>query len=277
MSRVRALASRAARSLPVQRRRPRHEYRYVFVVTYGRSGSTLVQGLLNTLPRTLVRGENNLYVLPLFRARAQLLSFRRTHRSHNPRVSHSAFYGLHEIDPAAFVESTRDLVTRNLLGSVPPRQVDVLGFKEVLWHRIRREEQAAFFNFLERAFPGCRYVLNERDVENVVGSGFWQSRDRDTALRAIQRVQEIQQFLRESRPRRVLDLRYELLTSDDDGVSDAQLRALAEFVHGSCDDRLLDQLRETRHTGHGPFPFGRSRGRRGDEDTSEESAGAEKA
>src|SRR3954464_1127587 len=41
---------------------------FVFVVTYGRSGSTLVQGLLNALPGTLVRGENNFYILPLFQA-----------------------------------------------------------------------------------------------------------------------------------------------------------------------------------------------------------------
>jgi len=34
--------------------------RYVFVVTYGRSGSTLMQGLLNALPGVLVRGESSL-------------------------------------------------------------------------------------------------------------------------------------------------------------------------------------------------------------------------
>src|SRR5215213_881342 len=31
---------------------------YVFVVTYGRSGSTLLMGLLNSIPGYLVRGEN---------------------------------------------------------------------------------------------------------------------------------------------------------------------------------------------------------------------------
>ena len=32
---------------------------YVFVMTYGRSGSTLLMGLLNTIPGYLVRGEND--------------------------------------------------------------------------------------------------------------------------------------------------------------------------------------------------------------------------
>jgi hypothetical protein len=259
LSRARALAGRVKRRV----RRPTvvPTYRYVFVVTYGRSGSTLVQGLLNTLPRTLVRGENNLYILHLYRAWASVRKFRGVHRRHKPRVSHSAFYGLHEITPASFVESTRSLVTGHLLGSVAPKEVDVLGFKEVLWHRIRPSETESFFEFLDRTFPGCRFLLNERDHEKVVGSGFWQGHDEDEVVRAIERVEEIQGFLRETRPERVLDLRYELLTSEDQATSDAQLRSIAEFVTGSCDDALLGALRETRKTGHGPYPFGKSRGR----------------
>jgi hypothetical protein len=261
VSRTRAVVQRARRL--VSRSAPERRYRYVFVVTYGRSGSTLVQGLLNTIPRTLVRGENNFYVLHLFRAMSAVQAFRRTHLKHNPRVTHSAFYGLHEITPESFVDHTRGLVTGHLLGDVAPDAVDMLGFKEVLWHRVRPSETKAFFGFLDRAFPGCRYVLNEREQERVVGSGFWQSQDKDEVLKAIRRVEEIQGFLRETRPGRTLDLRYELLTSEDQAVSDAQLRALAEFVHSSCDDDLLARLRETRKTGHGPYPFGQSRDRRG--------------
>lgn len=242
------------------RKKPK-TYGYVFVVTYGRSGSTLVQGLLNTLPRTLVRGENNMYVLHLFRAMQSVQAFRKTHLKHNPKASHSAFYGLNEITPASFVDSTRTLVTGHLLGSVAPDEVDRLGFKEVLWHKIRPAETAAFFTFLDKTFPDCQFVLNERNHDKVVGSGFWQGQDEEEVLQAIARVEEIQAFLRETRPERVLDLRYELLTSEDQPTSDAQLRSVAEFVTGSCDDALLDALRETRKTGHGPYPFGKSRGR----------------
>lgn len=264
MGSLRSLASRTAWRSGLRRppRLRRRRYRHVVVVTYGRSGSTLVQGLLNGLPRTLVRGENNLYVLHLFRALAAVEQFRRLHLKHDPRSSSSAFYGLHEARPGAFVASTRDLLRRNLLGGVPPSEVDVLGFKEVLWHRVKVQEQEAFFDFLDKVLPGCLYVLNERDVDAVVDSGFWQARDRTEALVAVERVQELQQFLRDTRPGRTLDVRYELLTSPDQATSDAVIRSIAEFVHGSCDEQLLARLRQTRRTGHGPFPFGSSRGRR---------------
>jgi hypothetical protein len=239
--------------------RPQH--RHVVVVTYGRSGSTLVQGLLNALPRTLVRGENNLYVLPLFRAYAAVVAFRRQHLTHNPRADHSAFYGLHEVRPESFVRNARGLVGRHLVGSESPGDYDVLGFKEVAWHRIRDDELAPFFDYLDRVLPECRFVLNSRAFDDVVVSGYWKGNDLDQVTRKIRRVEQIQQFLRDTRPERVLDVRYEDLCSNDPAVADASMRALAEFTVGTCDEALLQRLRETARVGHGPFPFGASRTR----------------
>ena len=40
----------------------------VFIVTYGRSGSTLVQNMLNALPGACIRGENENLLAPFARA-----------------------------------------------------------------------------------------------------------------------------------------------------------------------------------------------------------------
>lgn len=237
-------------------------FRYVFVVTYGRSGSTLVQGLLNALPRTLVRGENNLYVLPLYRAESLAGKFKRTHASHGVGNAKSAFYGLGEIDRANFAAATNQLVVSQILGNKAARNFDVVGFKEVLWHRIPDDDIADFFDFMDIAFPGALYVLNTRDHGKVVGSGFWQSGTEDEARAAIAKVETLQEHLRVTRPDRTFDTVYENLTSRDAAVVDAQLRGLAEFVHGSVDDGMLTRMRETLSEGHGPNPFGASRGRR---------------
>ena len=42
----------------VRKLEPREDLGYLFVLTYGRSGSTLLQGILNSIPGYLVRGEN---------------------------------------------------------------------------------------------------------------------------------------------------------------------------------------------------------------------------
>lgn len=236
-----------------------HRLEYVFVVTYGRSGSTLLQGLLNALPRVVVRGENSLFVLQLFRAWDQARALRDRHIKHRPRKVRSAFYGIHRLRRKQFTVATRRLTTEFLLGSLERRDVDVIGFKEVLWHQVKPRETEAFFDFMDAAFPGARYVLNQREHDKVAVSGFWRRVEDDDIVQALQRVESIQDYLRESRPDRVLDTRYERFTSEDREVSDAELRAIAEFVNGSCDDTVLARMRKTLATGFGPAAFGNTR------------------
>ncbi|KAA1418779.1 hypothetical protein F0U44_09825 [Nocardioides humilatus] len=232
---------------------------YVFVVTYGRSGSTLVQGMLNAMPRTLVRGENGLYVQHLFRAWQAADEIRQKRKGAGAKSSSNAFFGINALTRGRFVRSAQRLVVGGMLGSEDAKDFDRLGFKEVEWHHLTAEETEPFFAWLEEVCPDAKYVLNTRDVETVLGSGFWQRRDTDESVRAIERVVEIQDFLRASRPDRVLDTRYEVITGEDKAASDAAMEALATFVLGGCDAALLDALRATLEVGHGPNPFGKSR------------------
>lgn len=232
---------------------------YVFVVTYGRSGSTLVQGMLNTMPRTLVRGENGLYVQHLFRAWQAADVIRQKRKGAAARKPTNAFFGINALTRARFVRSAQRLVTAGILGSEDAKDFDRIGFKEVDWHEITPEETEAFFDWFDEVCPGARFILNTRDIEQVLGSGFWQRQDADEAMAAINRVIEIQDFLRTTRPDRVHETRYEVITGEDEEASRAALRAFAEYVVGSCDDELLTALRATLEVGHGPNPFGKSR------------------
>jgi Sulfotransferase family len=236
--------------------------RFVFVVAYGRSGSTLVQGLLNALPRVLVRGENNFYVLPIYQSMVLARRFRRRYHGPGSNDITSAFYGVNGVRPADFAAFARDLVVKQLLGEEARRRLDVIGFKEVRWHHIGADEEADFFDFMDLAFPGAQYVLNERDHQSVVTSGFWRRSDPGEVVHAVTRTEEIHGYLRATRPERVYDTRFEVLTGDDDAAVEKQLRGLAEFVVGTCDDAVLAAMRETLTVGHGPRPFGASRRRR---------------
>ncbi|MEZ0578575.1 sulfotransferase [Nocardioides sp. MH1] len=232
---------------------------YVFVVTYGRSGSTLVQGMLNAMPRTLVRGENGLYIQHLFRAWRAADEIRQKRKGPSSKQPTNAFYGINALTRGRFVRNAQRLVTGGILGAEDAGDYDRLGFKEVEWHHLTAEETEPFFGWLDEVCPGAKYVLNTRDVETVLGSGFWQRRDTDESVAAIERVVEIQDLLRSSRPERVFETRYEVVTGTDRAASDAVLRGLADFVLGDCDDALLDRLRATLEVGHGPNPFGKSR------------------
>jgi hypothetical protein len=111
---------------------------------------------------------------------------------------------------------------------------------------------------MDKAFPDVRYILNTRDPERVLGSGFWVNADAVEARALIDRVREVQAHLRETRPDRVFDVTYEVLTGEDTAARDEMVRGLGEFATGApVPDAVLDDLRATLGTAHGPFPFAR--------------------
>ncbi len=234
---------------------------FVFVVSSGRSGSTLVQGLLNALPGVLVRGENGFYLMPLFRSQRRLRNYQNTFGG-NSWTPTSAFFGVAEADAGDFVRMTRRLMHRQLLARRNPLSVRVLGFKEIRWEELRADEWPAFFNFFERVFPDAKYVLNDRDPERVVDSGHWQKLEREKALDTLLHGRALRDFLRRTRPDRTYDLTFEVITGKDRAASDAQLAGLASFVVGRDDAKIVDDLRSVLSVGHGPFPFGKARTRR---------------
>ena len=86
---------------------------------------------------------------------------------------------------------------------------------------------------MDKAFPGVRYVLDAPTSSGSSGSGFWRDADADEARALIERVVEIQERLRATRPDRVFDVRYEELTGPDPDARDDVVRRLGLFVTGA--------------------------------------------
>ena len=119
---------------------------YVFVVTYGRSGSTLVQGMLNTMPRTLVRGEHALSISDTEFALLKLL------------VTH------------AMQVLTREHIVELMYG--PGSSVSDRGIDVQVW-RLRRvlDEDAQRPRYIQTVRGrGYTFVPDERDAHDEVQS-----------------------------------------------------------------------------------------------------------
>lgn len=231
---------------------------HIFVVAYGRSGSTLLQGLLNTLPHTLIRGENNFFILPIYRSVRRLSSFQgRFTKTAAAKGIRSAFYGLDAMDMDVLRADIRQMVDRQLIIGHEDAGVKRIGFKEVLWHQVNAKEDAGFIEFMASAFPDSRYILHRRNHDEVHTSGFWQRGSTEEALQAIARVEELQDAFEAALPEQVLRTRYEEFT--DPGRRRDALRRLATFVTGDAPDPVIDQMLETMKDGYGPRPFGQSK------------------
>ncbi len=144
---------------------------YVTVVTYGRTGSTALQAALNSVPGVLVRGENYGALRGLHDYVQALAETADRHSAGRP--SHP-WFGSARLDPTAVLDGLRDNVLSTLLR--PSRDTRWVGFKEVRYepgHFPTYDELLEYLLFLDKLFPGIRYLVNVRDAEAAARSGWW--------------------------------------------------------------------------------------------------------
>ena len=178
MSRAEQLRARAGRLRARFRslRGRRDDLSYVFVMTYGRSGSTLLMGLLNTLPGYLVRGENDDAMKFLYDfhrtcvARSTFWPIERMRKRSNP------FFGMGDFPAAASIAGVRRLALDTLLRPEPDTRVT--GFKEIRWWH--HDDLDDYVGWLREVFPGARFLVNTRNHEAVLKSKWWAKGDPET-------------------------------------------------------------------------------------------------
>lgn len=210
---------------------------YLFIVTYGRSGSTLLQGILNAIPGYLIRGENREAVYHLYRFhRTCADEARRVTRDDGTRlpVTHP-FFGMDAFPPDRSLADLRGLMTHTLLRPGPDTRVT--GFKEIRWYQ---KDLAEFVAFLREVFPGARFIVNTRAHEAVLASAFWRSKPRDGRLeRAEQAMLDVAARLGEAAHR----VHY------DDYVEDVtRLGELFTWLGEPFDEATVRDVMSVRHS-----------------------------
>jgi hypothetical protein len=147
---------------------PNRDLGYLFIVAYGRSGSTLLQGILNSIPGYNIHGENRGALHDLFRFHATL-DTQRVSKSRSQELSpQSSWYGIDHYDHEQAIVGMRSLVVNTMLRPAPGTRV--VGFKEIRWFY---EDWKDYVGFLRSVFEGSRFILNTRSHEAVAQSKWW--------------------------------------------------------------------------------------------------------
>lgn len=143
----------------------------ILLVTYGRSGSTLLQGILNAIPSILVRGENHNFCWGLFQAWKSLMSAKSDFGRPASASSTDAWYGAMDLNPELFLVQARELLKSQILPEGQRGPV-CWGFKEIRYLD-HLDELPAFLDFLSRLLPRPAIIFNTRDHDDVCNSAFW--------------------------------------------------------------------------------------------------------
>jgi len=156
----------------------------ILVLTYGRTGSTLLTGVLNAIPGVLVRGENQNMFAGLFQGYSRLRSTRAMYgeNAHSPA---SPFFGTHRLCEDRYLAHARALA-RDQLVTGSPREASVYGFKETRYTRALLEEDgvgplAPYLDFLAKLFPDPAFIVLTRNHRDVAASSFWRRMSEDDA------------------------------------------------------------------------------------------------
>lgn len=227
----------------LRRLTPRTDLEFVFIVTYGRSGSTLLQGILNSIPGYHIRGENGQLLRDLYDVyrsarhwRARQRRWLRDHPEHEEVPPTNAWYGMDRLPLARLNDDIRRMFVDRVLR---PRPEDrVVGFKEIRWEGPDLEP---FVDWLRSVFPGVRFIINTRNLDDVRQSAWWR-RHED----ALTHLREVDRQLRELASRLGSDA---YLVHYDDYVGDpATLSGLFEWLGEEPDLAKIHNVLSVQHS-----------------------------
>jgi hypothetical protein len=215
---------------------PSVEYQYLFVLTYGRSGSTLLQNLLNAIPRVLVRGENHGVLYELYRFHSKVLHHRDRLARPQPLPPFHPWWGIDGYPEEDALAAMRRLVLDTLIRPRPDSTI--VGFKEITWPE---EDLADYVAFLRRLFPGARFVFNTRNLADVARSKWWATMpDAPARLARIEkRMSEVVEALGDSAVR----VHYDDYCADPDA-----LRPMHRWLGGDFDPERVRTVMAVRHS-----------------------------
>lgn len=210
-------------------------YDHILVFSYGRTGSTLLMGLLNSIPGVLIRGENYNALFHLFRFYHSVRGTYQqnsTKRAANKTTTHPWFGGA-DLRLSYVMSDLRRLASELLIGQVGGREhVMCLGFKEIRYLEVEQDFDN-YIAFLIQLFPKALFIVNRRDHKAVVESAFWADKPLESALDELRRTDELFDRL-PSLHSAVFDLNYEDISLESD-----RLRELYQLIGASYSAETL--------------------------------------
>ncbi|MFW2545246.1 sulfotransferase, partial [Primorskyibacter sp. 2E107] len=182
----------------------------LFIVTYGRSGSTLLQSLLQTIPGAHIRGENGGALQGLFQSATALRKAHGEHGVERQPPDHP-WHGMAEVNVDGYEKGLAQVFVNQVLR--PPQEARWIGFKEVRYLQMG-PNLPQLMTFCRRVFHNPFFVFNSRNAEDVRQSKWWAEHPADVVTAQLRRADEAFQRYSGNHPRISHHVQYEDLVAD---------------------------------------------------------------
>jgi hypothetical protein len=214
----------------------------ILIVTYGRSGSTLLQGLINSIDGVLVRGENEDFIFGLYEAYKRLSKAKSRGIQVSPFDPTHPWYGAHLLDTEIFIKycnaMLRDLILSDLKED---NNIKVYGFKEVRYHLIKDIDD--YLDFLYKVFPNACFIFNTRNMTDVVNSSWWKNQNEESVRKILSNLEEKLRSYARKNPHSCFSITYEDMIKKSEN-----LRSLFKFIGAKYVEEEIDNVLNKKHS-----------------------------
>jgi hypothetical protein len=216
------------------------KYESILIITIGRSGSTLLQGILNSIEGCVIRGENNNFCYHLFES-YNALKDAKTHYAKEDTPTHS-WFGYSSLDDDLFLEHIKDLIKKLLLAEkINDPRISCYGYKEIRYTQYHVKNFFEYLEFLKKVFPKVAFIFNTRNHDDIVMSGWWSKMDSDQVRKAVIDLEtKFQIYCKNNN--NAYSISYEDLISKSD-----KLRTMYKFLGAKYNTLKIDRILKTKH------------------------------
>lgn len=218
-------------------------FRTILIVTYGRSGSTLLQGLLNSNPNCVIRGENYNFCYHLFNAYRSLCRA----KDFDGELPSSPWFGNALLNERLFLAQAKNLVYKFLNDDKiisENREMFCYGFKEIRYTKESiGNDLEEYLDFLSLIFPDVAFIFNTREHQEVVQSGWWAMRKQEDVFSELKETERNFENYINKNPNNTFHICYEDIIKKT-----YRLKKMYNFLGLLYEDSLINSVLEKRHS-----------------------------
>ena len=211
----------------------------VFIVTYGRSGSTLLQRIMQTIPGMCFRGENSGTLDMLFQSAKRASATRYEFGQWKLPPQHP-WHGADLIYPDKYSKALAQVFIDEIINPGPEQRW--VGFKEIRYHELGID----FFPLLDwinETFPNPYFLFNTRNLDDVVKSAWWAEEEKTEVIKSLEQMDKRFMLYHRKRPDRCFINNYAQLIDNPKSIKPFFRKMGLRF-----DSRKVRQIMQERLT-----------------------------
>lgn len=215
----------------------------ILIITYGRSGSTLLQGILNANSHCIIRGENYNFCYHLFKAYKSI----GYSQAFNGELPTSPWYGNDCFKERIFLSQIKNLMYKFIVGNVYEKnnqKVNCYGFKEIRYsNQDIGDDFDEYLEFLRKIFPNVAFIFNTRNLKDVTKSGWWSKQKSEDVIALLKSVENNFNKYIKKNPQFSFHITYEDIINKSNKLED-----LFDFIGMQFNLNVVEQVLKTPHS-----------------------------